>query len=145
MGMDMLVKLYDVKDDPALFERTIFILKDEPFLKKGVGPEEVIREAGEIRLAEKATRRVDASTAEIETFTAILESAYALMDQEGAEDAREIIANIRFYLHSAGYELQDYNGANRQAFELLPGSGQRTIRPAVMREGKTVKKGAATM
>ena len=34
--------------DPALFERTIFILKDEPFLKKGVGPEQVIREAGEI-------------------------------------------------------------------------------------------------
>ena len=34
--------------DPALFERTIFVLKDEAFLNTDASPEGLVREAGEI-------------------------------------------------------------------------------------------------
>ena len=34
--------------DPALFERTVFVLRDEAFLKDGANPEALVREAGEI-------------------------------------------------------------------------------------------------
>ncbi len=34
--------------DPTLFEWTVFVLKDEAFLKDAANPEELVRKAGEI-------------------------------------------------------------------------------------------------
>jgi len=74
-----------------------------------------------------------------ELFAGILENAYA---QEGA-DARELIENVRFYLHGAGVEAVDYAAGNEAWFEFLPAQRRGTIRPALVENGRLVKKGMA--
>jgi len=46
-GMSRRVIMVD-SPDPELFEKAIFILRDEVFLKKSAGPEEVLRQAERI-------------------------------------------------------------------------------------------------
>ncbi|MBQ6594750.1 MAG: hypothetical protein IJH78_03715 [Clostridia bacterium] len=82
--------------------------------------------------------------AELEVFSVILEAAYSMLEGENAEDAREITANIRFYLHGKDIEVLDYAEDRRGMFELLPGRSGKTLRPALIRDGKTVRKGLAT-
>lgn len=76
---------------------------------------------------------------EIALFSGLLESAYAL----DGDDAREMIEAIRFHLHGMGVEAVDFEPGRERWFELLPASRPGTLRPALMRGDRVVKKGLA--
>ena len=58
-------------------------------------------------------------------------------------NAHEMAESIRFYLHSARIEAVDYEKGRENWFEFLPASRSGTIRPALVSNGKLVKKGMA--
>lgn len=76
---------------------------------------------------------------QIELFSGLLENAYA----QNSADAHEMAESIRFYLHSARIEAVDYEKGRENWFEFLPASRSGTIRPALVSNGKLVKKGMA--
>ena len=76
----------------------------------------------------------------LELFSELLESAYAA----GDEGARESASAIRFYLHNAGVDAVDYTPGRESWFEFLPASKPGTMRPALTREGRLIKKGLAS-
>lgn len=76
----------------------------------------------------------------LELFSELLESAYAA----GDEGARESASAIRFYLHNAGVDAVDYAAGRESWFEFLPASKPGTMRPALTREGRLIKKGLAS-
>ncbi|MBE5807320.1 MAG: hypothetical protein E7317_03145 [Clostridiales bacterium] len=79
----------------------------------------------------------------IELLSELLETAYALRGGEYDGDAREMISGIRFYLHGQGIETEDYTEEHRAWFERLPMAGGGTMRPALVKDGKPVRKGLA--
>lgn len=83
------------------------------------------------------------SSEETELFASLLEAAYA---RRGANDsdAKEVEANIRYYLHRRGVELEDYTRGHESWFELLPARKPGTMRPAMVAGGRLVKKGLAS-
>lgn len=76
----------------------------------------------------------------LDLFSELLESAYAA----GDEGARESASAIRFYLHNAGVDAVDYAPGRESWFEFLPASKPGTMRPALTREGRLIKKGLAS-
>ena len=97
--------------------------------------DEEIRAAGEAQAGENPL-----SEEEIELFSLVLEKAYTSRDP----DARETAGAVRFYLHGRGIEAEDFTGENAQMFEVLPAVRTGTIRPALMRGGKLIRKGLAS-
>lgn len=83
------------------------------------------------------TSKVDAR--QLELFSSLLENVYARNDA----DSREMVESIRFYLHGAGVDALDYEKGREAWFEFLPAQRAGTIRPALVSEGKVVKKGLA--
>lgn len=79
----------------------------------------------------------------VDLMSDLLEIAYAQLDGPSDADAREMIAGIRYYLHGQGIELEDYTQPHRAFFEMLPSPQGGTMRPAMVRNGKLVKKGLA--
>ena len=51
---------------------------------------------------------------------------------------------IRFYLHKAQVDVLDFAPGRESWFEFLPAGGEGTIRPALVSEGKLIKKGLAS-
>lgn len=101
-----------------------------------------------IREDRAATRQREADAAsesrlspgELELFGELLETAYASAD----DGARESASAIRFYLHNAGIDVTDYEAGRENWFEFLPAGKPGTIRPAMISEGKLLKKGLAS-
>ena len=62
---------------------------------------------------------------------------------QNGPDAGEMAESIRFYLHGAGLETADFEPGREAWFEFLPARRAGTIRPALMRGGRLVKKGLA--
>ena len=81
----------------------------------------------------------------IDLLSDLLEIAYAQRSGANDADAREMISGMRYYLHAQGIELEDYTEAHRAWFELLPASEAGTMRPAMTRDGKLVRKGTAAL
>lgn len=77
--------------------------------------------------------------AALELLSELLEAAYAA-GKDGGEQADA----IRFYLHKSRVEVVDYAPGKENWFEFLPAGGEGTIRPALVCEGKLVKKGLAS-
>lgn len=77
--------------------------------------------------------------AEVEMFSGLLESAYAM---EGP-DAREMVERICFYLHGAKVDVLDDAPGREAWFEYLPACHPGTIRPALASEEKLICKGLA--
>ncbi len=105
-------------------------------LTEGALPEHASAEAGE-----------SFSDAETEFFAELLENAYASARRDPENrSAQEQIENIRYYLHRKGIDATDFSDAcERSWFEFLPSGGSRiTLRPALVREGKLLKKGLAS-
>ena len=48
------------------------------------------------------------------------------------------------YLHKQQIEVVDYSEKTKQYFDLMPGSGKGTIRPAMIADGTLLKKGMAS-
>ena len=78
---------------------------------------------------------------EAELLSSLLEAAYAHRDDA---DAVEMIADIRFYLHGKGVDMTDYDPDHAMWFELLPAPQSGTLRPALVQEGRLLKKGLAS-
>ncbi len=81
----------------------------------------------------------------VSLFADLLEDVYALRDTPyGAE----MLTRIRYFLHNNGIEIQDYSSAGTgsggpEAFELVPGECDETIRPALIRNGTVIRRGLA--
>lgn len=111
------------------------------------------------RQEEKARLREQASAldgAELELLSRLLEDAYGRRGED--ELAEEEISQIRFYLHQKNVEVVDWTddavqqsgtegGAaviNSSWFDMIPAYSGGTIRPALVTDGKLLKKGMAS-
>ena len=111
------------------------------------------------RQEEKARLREQASAldgAEPELLSRLLEDAYGRRGED--ELAEEEISQIRFYLHQKNVEVVDWTddavqqsgtegGAaviNSSWFDMIPAYSGGTIRPALVADGKLLKKGMAS-
>ena len=78
---------------------------------------------------------------ELNLLSQLLESAYGNKEDEAA---REVIAEIKYYLHKKKIELQDRNSENDSWFEKMAMDGDLTLRPAMILDGVLLKKGLAS-
>ena len=76
----------------------------------------------------------------MELFAGLLESLYA---QDGAA-AREMSESIRFFLHGEKVDVVDFEKGRENWFEFLPAQRTGTIRPALVADGRLIKKGMAS-
>jgi len=77
---------------------------------------------------------------DLQLLSGLLESAYGEPDNEYA---KEVISEVRFYLHRKKIEVVDYNGENRELFDRMPSDTTSTIRPALMMADSILVKGLA--
>ena len=75
-------------------------------------------------------------------YASLLESVYVSMEDAYA---REVVSQIRFYLHGFGIEIEDYSPDRQQWFDLMPSLHEQTIRPALVHDGTLLSKGLATL
>ena len=102
----------------------------------------------EVKAAEEYSKREQAgnidgrpaTTPEIELFSDLLAASYS----EDPEYALEKISEIKYYLHKQQIEVVDYSEDTQQFFDLMPGVKKGTIRPAMVADGKLMKKGLAS-
>ena len=83
--------------------------------------------------------------AELELLSQLLENAYGRRGQD--EQADEEISQIRFYLHGKNIDVVDWTAdAVKQSgwFDMMPAFRSGTIRPALISDGKLLKKGMAS-
>ena len=76
---------------------------------------------------------------ELALYAELLEAMYS-RDGEAALDKME---DIRYFLHRNQIEVADYTEENREWFDVMPSISSATIRPALVRDGKLLKKGLA--
>lgn len=100
---------------------------------------ESIRQDAQVERQQAEANAAALPAAEVDLFAQLLESAYAT---EGGA-AREMISDIRFYLHSAQVEAVDYETGRESWFEFLPAQRSGTLRPALASNGRLLKKGLA--
>ncbi|MBP3815593.1 MAG: hypothetical protein J6H21_01855 [Firmicutes bacterium] len=101
----------------------------------------------EIQAAERWAKRekageIDgkpATSAEIDLFSDLLAAAYS----KDPEYALEKIEDVKYFLHRQQIDAVDYSEATKQYFDLMPGKQGGTIRPALVSDGKLLKKGLA--
>ena len=77
---------------------------------------------------------------DIQLLSGLLESAYA---ERNSEYAKEVISDVKFYLHKKQIEVVDYDGKNKALFERMPGGTPGTIRPALVIANTVLRKGLA--
>ncbi len=73
-------------------------------------------------------------------LSGILENVYA---EQESESAGEIARNVSYYLHTMGIETLDYSPESADQFECMPAYREMTIRPALLKDGRLLKKGIA--
>ena len=64
----------------------------------------------------------------------------ALYSRDG-QFAIERLEDVRYFLHQNGYALCEPEEGNLAFFDLMPGKQTRLVRPALVRDGRLVKKG----
>jgi len=83
-----------------------------------------------------------ADDAMLDLLTALMEAKASGRD----ELAMRSLNQAEQYLHMLGVELLPYDAAHAQYFDTLPTMGQaRTIRPAMMKDGKLLRRGVAAL
>ena len=78
---------------------------------------------------------------DINLYAQLLEGAYAERD---SEYAKEVISDVRFYLHKRKIEAVDYTEDHKVWFDRMPGGRAQTIRPALVMDNTVLKKGLAS-
>ena len=81
----------------------------------------------------------DISESELALYAELLEAMYS-RDGKAALDKLE---DITYFLHRNRIEAPDYTEQNREWFDVMPSTSAATIRPALVRDGKLLKKGLA--
>ena len=81
---------------------------------------------------------------ETELFSSLLESLYTRKNMENNAETDEMISGIRYYLYRKNVEIVNYSREQAGSFELLPGKITGTLRPALLANGRLLKKGLAT-
>ena len=80
---------------------------------------------------------------------AMLDLLTALMEAKASgrsELAMRSLSQAEQYLHGLGIELIAYDAAHAQLFDVLPTMGEaRTIRPAMVQDGKVLRRGVAAL
>ena len=102
----------------------------------------------EIRAMERWDKRDEAgqidghqaSASELDLFSDLLAAAYS----QDPEYALEKIEEIKYYLHRQQIEVVDYSENTAQFFDMMPGLHAGTIRPAMVADGKLLRKGVAS-
>ena len=80
------------------------------------------------------------SSSELDLFSDLLAAACS----QDPEYALEKIEDIRYYLHRQQIEVVDYSRENAHFFDMMPGQYTGTIRPALVADGKLLRKGMAS-
>ena len=102
---------------------------------------EAIRQDDAVRRQQKQGEgEGELSRREIDLFAELLETAYA----GGDDAAREMISAIRFFLHGQGVDAVDMEPGREAWFETLPAPKPGTLRPALVKDGKLLRKGLAS-
>lgn len=92
------------------------------------------------QLNKRAAAGQDSLNAEqLELFAELLENGYA----QDTPDGREMVENMRYYLHGEGIDVVDLTPGRESWFEFLPAQKPGTIRPALACGDKLLKKGLA--
>ena len=102
----------------------------------------------EIQAQERWARKEQAGTiegkditdSEINLFADLLTAGYT----KDGEYALDKIEDLKYYLHKNQIEIVDFSEENKRYFDIMPGKGTGTIRPALIAEGKLLKKGLAS-
>lgn len=81
-----------------------------------------------------------ASSSELDLFSDLLAAAYS----KDPDFAMEKIDGIKYYLHKQQIEVVDYSPETARYFDMMPGLHAGTIRPAMVAEGKLLRKGVAS-
>ena len=81
-----------------------------------------------------------ATSSEIELFSDLLAASYS----KDGEYALEKLEDIKYFLHKQQIEVVDYSKETAQYFDLMPGKQAGTIKPALVADGKLMKKGLAS-
>ena len=76
---------------------------------------------------------------EIDFFSELLEAGYS----GDGEFALERLGSVKFFLHKNGVDAVEWSPENDELFDRLPASESGTIRPALVSEGRLLKKGLA--
>lgn len=83
-----------------------------------------------------------ADDAMLDLLTALMEAKASGRD----ELAMRSLSQAEQYLHGLGIELIAYDAAHAQLFDVLPTMGEaRTIRPAMMKDGRVLRRGVAAI
>lgn len=108
-------------------------------------------QAADVCVSDLALLEKDAGMAHL-TGTAddaMLDLLTALMEAKASgrsELAMRSLSQAEQYLHALGIELIAYDAAHAQLFDVLPTMGEaRTIRPAMMKDGKVLRRGVAAL
>ena len=78
---------------------------------------------------------------ELNLLSQLLESAYGLREEDAS---REVISEIKYYLHNKHIELVDHNEENDRYFDKMAAEEEITLRPAMLLDGVLLKKGLAS-
>ena len=70
-------------------------------------------------------------------YSDLLEASLA----KDGEYALDQVSKVPFYLHQKGIEVMEFSEENRAWFDVIPGEQRMTIRPALVKDGKLLKKG----
>ena len=83
-----------------------------------------------------------ADDAMLDLLTALMEAKASGRD----ELAMRSLSQAEQYLHMLGVELIRYDAQHAQLFDILPTMGEsRTIRPAMMKDGRLLRRGVAAL
>lgn len=108
-------------------------------------------QAADICISDLILLEKDAGTARLcgTADDAMLDLLTVLMEAKASgRDALAMrsLSQAEQYLHMLGVELISYDAAYAQLFDILPTMGEaRTIRPAMMQDGKVLRRGAAAI
>ena len=102
----------------------------------------------EIQAAERWSKREQAGTIEgqpvtksqIDLFADLLTAIY----NKDGEYALEKIEDLKYFLHKQQIDVLEYGKDTEQYFDIMPGTQGGTIRPALVSDGKLLKKGLAS-
>jgi hypothetical protein len=76
----------------------------------------------------------------IELMYDLLQTCYTA---QNTDMGKECISFIKYFLHSHFTDVLDYTGDNGEFFTMMPGDSVTTLCPALVQEGRVLKKGLA--